>query len=92
MAEEEGTEETAELDPVVTIQNTLSDLDPTAMCVGFVTVAEFLEEDGTRTLCTLHTDMAPWHMYGLITYAREHGCVQGFPMGAFVVDDEDEYE
>lgn len=67
MSEEQG----EALDPIVTIQNTLASLDTSALVAGFATIAEWIEEDGTRTLSILHTEMPPWHLHGLLTYARD---------------------
>lgn len=59
------------LGPIERIQAILAELDPSSMSLGFAVVAEWLEEDGSRSMSLLHTDMSAWHMYGLMTYARE---------------------
>lgn len=67
-----------ELGPVEQIQSILADLDPSSMVLGFVVVTEWLEDDGTRTMSVIHTDQPPWHLYGVLTYARDShigGCV-----------------
>lgn len=59
-------------DPVRQIENALAELDPSSLVVGFATVVEWLEEDGSRSMSLVKTPMAPWHLHGLLTYARDH--------------------
>lgn len=51
------------------IQGVLADLDPSALCTGFVAVVEWIEEDGTSTLSMLHSPMPPWHLQGMLNHA-----------------------
>lgn len=62
----------AVVDPVVAIQEIVGSLDPSSMALSVVTVVEWLEEDGSRSMSVLHTPMAPWAYHGLMTYARDH--------------------
>lgn len=82
----------AEVDPVQVIQNALSDMDPDSLCVGFATVVEWLEKDGSRSLSVLHTDMPPWQLYGLMTYGRDHHCLELHPTAEFAeyLDEDDD--
>ena len=81
----------AEVDVLQSIQNALSALDSTSLCIGFVAVAEYLEENGSHSIAVLHTDMAPWHMHGMLTYARDHHCsVESLPV--LYLDSDDDYE
>jgi hypothetical protein len=85
MAEEESIP-----NPVDVIQETVAQLDPSSMVVGFATVVEWLEEDGSHTMSIIHTDMAPWHLYGLMTFGRDHHCVQGLLDGVLGDGDGDD--
>lgn len=88
----EGAEsEAPDLGPIEAIQGLLGELDPKSMVVGFSCVVEWLEPDGARALSVLHTPMSPWQMYGLMTFGREHRCVEA-EMGEVYILDEDEDE
>jgi hypothetical protein len=56
------------------LQDLIGKMDPDAMLAGFVVVAEWLEPDGENSLQVMHTPSSPWHMHGLLTYARDHHC------------------
>lgn len=56
------------------LQDIISKMDPDAMLAGFVFVAEWIEPDGDHSLQVMHTPTSPWHMHGLLTYARDHHC------------------
>ena len=77
-----------EIDPLKTIQDAISTLDTEALCVGFASVIEWLEADGTTTLSVLHTPMPPWHLHGLLHYAES---LEGTTMIDFDPDGESEY-
>jgi hypothetical protein len=88
---DEETPETAEaeLNPVNMFMDVLTKLDPTALPLHFICVAESLEEDGSTSLVLYNTSMPAWHMTGilhhvpeLITFHTEYG--------ALVCDDEDD--
>jgi hypothetical protein len=59
------------VDPMVAMQNTLSDIGGEAMCIGYACVVEWLEPDGSSSIQVLHTDMAPWHLRGLLEWGTE---------------------
>ena len=59
--------------PIQQVQDALSGLDPAALVTGFVAVVQWAEQDGSQSLSLLHTPMAPWQLYGLLTYGRKHG-------------------
>lgn len=68
------TDEQAPLGPIQQIENTLADMDPSAMVVGFATVVDWLEQDGSRQMTVLHTTMPAWQLFGMLTFARQHDC------------------
>ena len=60
------------VDPVSIIQDAIAKIGgDKSLCSGFAIVAEWLEDDGSTVLSVLHSPMPPWHMYGLLTYARD---------------------
>lgn len=75
------------LDPEQTVQAAIGSTDPTAMCVGFVAVAEWLEADGTLSMSVINSEMSPWQMYGLLSFARD---AASRPEDSFIeIEDED---
>lgn len=58
--------------PVQLVQNTLAELDPTAMCTGFVAVIEWIEEDGSPSLSMVHSPMPQWHLTGMLDHAQKY--------------------
>lgn len=78
-------------DPIVLIQNVVAELDPSALVVGLAVAVDWLEEDGSRSMTVMHTSMPPWQLHGLMTYARDHHCVDFTgAVGYFVDEDDDE--
>lgn len=79
------------VDIVAGIQNLLAAADPSAMLVGFAIVADWLEEDGERTMMVRHTPMPSWQLDGMLRYAAEE-CINDYESYvAYVIDDgEDE--
>lgn len=77
-------------DPIVLIQNVVASLDPSAMVVGVAVAVDWMEEDGSRTMSVIHTSMPPWQLYGLMTYARDHHCVDFAGGVSYELEDEDE--
>lgn len=59
-------------DAIALVQNTLAELDPSAMCTGFVAVIEWIEEDGSPTLSMVHSPMPPWHLHGMLNHAQKY--------------------
>jgi hypothetical protein len=82
-------EQAEERDPLARMSDLLSELDRTALVVGFATVVEWLEADGSRSLSLLGTEMDPWHAYGLLTYGRQQ-LQGGGPIEVFEFDGEGE--
>lgn len=74
-------------DPLAALQGAIADLDPEARLVSYVVVAEWLEPDGSPSLAVMHCPMPPWHLDGMLSYAREHA--QQFHDFVFEVDGED---
>lgn len=58
-------------DPMVSVQNAIAaTADDGGMLAGFVVVAEWIESDGSQALSVFHSPMPPWHLDGLLKYAR----------------------
>lgn len=60
------------IDAVAMVQSVLAALEPSAMCTGFVALAEWIEEDGSPSLSMVHSPMSPWHLKGMLDHARQH--------------------
>lgn len=89
MDEEAAPETDPATDPVGALQQTISRIEPDAMCIGFVCLIEWLEPDGSTTMSMLHTPMPPWHMTGMLHHAQDFS--QPI-MGFLDCDHEDEEE
>ena len=63
---EEAIEATQPDDVLARLLSLLGELDPSALVLNVVTVAEWLEPDGSPTLSVIGTPMAPWHVKGLL--------------------------
>lgn len=78
----------AVVDPVSAVHNTLSDLGRDSMCISYACVVEWLEPDGSSSIEVLHTDMAPWHLKGLLDWATK--MTGFFSYGDSLYDDDDD--
>lgn len=90
----EAVEQDGPVDPIALIQDALAQsVDDDSLCVGYACVAEWLEADGSNSISVVHTPMPPWHLDGLLSYAREWSTSSHMmPVFEFVdEDDEDDF-
>lgn len=77
--------------PIEQIQSILNAVDPDGgMCLSFALVCEWIEQDGSQSMSLIHTEMTPWHLFGLLTYGRNYhlaGATMMTGLGEF--DEED---
>ena len=72
---DDETPEVEHQDPIQILQNAVSLIaDEGSLSVGFVLACEWLDADGSASLQVFHTPMSPWHLSGLLEYARESQC------------------
>lgn len=91
-ADETGAEATPEpLNPIAHLHTAIQEcVDDGSMCVGYALVAEWIEADGTQCVSVMHTPMPPWHLDGLLSYAKEWSSPAAMVPVAYDADDEDD--
>lgn len=78
-------------DVITTVQNALASLDPDSLCAGFAAIIEWIEPDGQPSMSVVHTQMAPWHLSGLLEFAKDYHCTLTMLGRDTSGDDDDEY-
>lgn len=73
-----------EFNPIAEIQEILAQVDPDSLCSGFMAIVEWIEPDGNPNLSIVRTPMTPWHIAGLMDYAKTWEASETFPV--FMVD------
>lgn len=81
--------ESVEVEPATALQNTLSEIGGDALCVGYACVVEWVEPDGSRSVEVIHTDMAPWHLKGLMEWGIDLSTSFILTSDALLDDDDD---
>lgn len=78
-------------DPLTAIQEAISGFaDDSSLCASFAVVVEWLEMDGSTTMSVIHSPMPPWHLFGLLSYARDDSRSPMLPILMVEGDDDDE--
>lgn len=75
-------------DPMTILHDAIAQIaSDGSYCAGFVLALEWLEPTGAPSLQVFHTPMTPWHLSGLLEYARDSECHSLVP---FCIDDTDD--
>lgn len=79
-------------DPIQILQDAIAQVaEPGSFCAGFVLACEWLEESGQTTLQLFHSPMPPWHLSGLLEYARASHCAPLVQVMDVDWEDDDDY-
>ena len=79
------------IDPVRVVQDAIAKIaDDGDLGANFALVVEWLQEDGTSAFSVLHSPQTPWHLYGLLSYARDTHCGNLTPVSVYDADEDDD--